>query len=432
MHANCNCRPGQTLSLTADSDARLVLPFLGALGDLVVTPKHPRHWNPLPPKTGISPDAAARDNASTQCRVRLAANQALSRFDVFRVSTSSLYAPHALRYAWPSWAVSLLAHACLLGWLWLAQRPVVGPRSVEAGPDRVVGLVSREFQKGPVEQQSTDEAEAASSSGVTSVRSDQSPANPSKAPQTGAEAVASEAPPVSLDVPTPTKPVRSGLGMGAPPRETRALLEDNSVKPVGTADAGTSDGDAGDGRGRKTSFFGASARGQRIVYVLDASGSMLDFGAIDVAKQELKASLERLAPDQQFQILFYNNTPRPMIQLTARDDLPRATDTNKARARQFIDSLQPQLGTNHFPALELALSYTPDVLFLLTDADFPRLSARDLDLVRKRNNGACQIHTVEFGKGGDLSADDNFLKKLARQNGGQHRYRDVYQFQANR
>lgn len=347
------------------------------------------------------------------------------------MSSSSLSAPHALRYGWPSWAVSVLGHACLLGWLWLAQRPDAALRSVEAGPDRVVGLVSREFQKGPVEQQSTDEADSRANSGDASDSADQSSAA-SRASQTGAESLASEAPPVSLDLPAPTKLPRPGLGMGAPPRETRALLEDSSLKPVGTADEGAADGEAGDGRGRKTSFFGASARGQRIVYVLDASGSMLDFGAIDVAKQELKASLERLAPDQQFQILFYNNTPRPMIQLTARDDLPRATDTNKARARQFIDSLQPQLGTNHFPALELALSYTPDVLFLLTDAELPRLSPRDLDLVRKRNQGACQIHTIEFGKGGDLSADDNFLKKLARQNGGQHRYRDVYQFQAQR
>ena len=62
----------------------------------------------------------------------------------------------------------------------------------------------------------------------------------------------------------------------------------------------------------------------------------------------------------------------------------------------------------------------------------PRLSPSDLEQIRKRNGGKCQIHTIEFGKWGDLTQDDNFLKKLARQNGGQHRYRDVTRFAGER
>jgi hypothetical protein len=346
--------------------------------------------------------------------------------------TTSLAGAATWRTIVPSWGLSAGVHVGLLAWLCVGAPVTERPRGVEVGPDRVVGLVSREFQPGPVETQGgADAAESATTAASDPGLSETTPRPAGEpltaaAPQTGRDALSMEAPPVALDLPEATPAPAGGLGLGAPP-VARRPVDSAEISQVPGGGEGVGETGAGAAPG-KASFFGASAKGERIIYVLDASGSMHDYGAIDVARRELKASLERLTPGQRFQVIFYNNTPRPMAQVAGREDLPRATEVNKARARQFIDSQQPQLGTNHLDALELALSQKPDVLFLLTDADIPRLTAPDLDRIRKQNGGKCQIHTIEFGKGGDLTVDDNFLKKLARQNGGQHRYRDVTRF----
>jgi len=75
------------------------------------------------------------------------------------------------------------------------------------------------------------------------------------------------------------------------------------------------------------------------------------------------------------------------------------------------------------------LAQSPEVLFFLTDAD-TRLNAADLNDIRTRyNKSHTRIHCIEFGKGPRLqNAPDNFLQKLARQNRGQYRYRDVTGF----
>ena len=53
--------------------------------------------------------------------------------------------------------------------------------------------------------------------------------------------------------------------------------------------------------------------------------------------------------------------------------------------------------------------------------------ALPLRTVRVLCAGRSTIHTIEFGKGANLKTD-NFLKKLARENGGAHAYRDVQEF----
>ena len=110
-----------------------------------------------------------------------------------------------------------------------------------------------------------------------------------------------------------------------------------------------------------------------------------------------------------------------------RPQMQWATDINRTLARQFISGVQPDGGTDHMPALKKALRYQPDHLFFLTDADQPILSARELNEIKTTNNGRTKIHCVEFGKGPEISGD-NFLKKLARDNDGTYRYRDVTRF----
>jgi Ca-activated chloride channel family protein len=237
-----------------------------------------------------------------------------------------------------------------------------------------------------------------------------------------------DSPPVPLDLP---QPLSSVIGPGPAAVNIERPSTSSIVKPATSGTSANSGRKAttkigGLGSGTAT-FFGQQAGGCRFVYLLVAWGCMTKHNAIGVAMAELNASLQRLESTQQFQIVFYNSQPFAMRVRGSNDALFWGTDPNRLLAHQFIDSISPDSGTNHIEALRLAMRLGPDVIFLLTDADEPRLTGVELDEVRKRNGGKAQIHATEFGRGADLGPD-NFLKKLARQNGGTHSYRDVTRF----
>ena len=217
------------------------------------------------------------------------------------------------------------------------------------------------------------------------------------------------------------------IGAGAPMVSSLPARADDLLQSPGVT-ASVPNPAAGQG---ETSFFNIRAKGTRFVYVLDRSGSMDSYKAIRVAKAELIASLQSLDATQQFQIVFYNQAVREMSTPDGKRRLFWATDINRTLARQFIASIHADGGTDHLPALKRALSYSPEHIFFLTDADQPQLTAADLDEIRRLNRGRTKIHCIEFGKGPDVPVD-NFLKRLARQNGGTYRYRDVTQFGTSR
>lgn len=179
----------------------------------------------------------------------------------------------------------------------------------------------------------------------------------------------------------------------------------------------------------KVNFFDAVDSGKRFVFVLDCSGSMAapQGAPIRKARKELIASLAGLNHHQQFQIVFYNTTTRAMKHRGKSADLLYATDINRTLARQFIQSVEPDGGTLHVPALERALSFNPDVIFFLTDAKHPQLSSADLNEIRKLNGGKAKIHSIEFGEGFRVT-EGNSLEKLSRQNRGSYRYYNVRKF----
>ena len=71
----------------------------------------------------------------------------------------------------------------------------------------------------------------------------------------------------------------------------------------------------------------------------------------------------------------------------------------------------------------MAMRLAPDVVFFLTDADEPRMTPKQLAHIAEMNRGT-QINTIEFGYGVQIEAD-NFLVRLAKQNGGKHVYVDI-------
>lgn len=175
----------------------------------------------------------------------------------------------------------------------------------------------------------------------------------------------------------------------------------------------------------RTQVFGLQGQGTKFLYVFDRSGSMSGYGGrpLRSAQAELIASLQDLDRTHQFQIIFYNERPQVFHPDGRAPRLVWGDEQGKALAQRFVRSVIAAGGTRHMEPLMMALAMRPDVIFFLTDAEEPRLTADELARIRRANNST-QIHAIEFGFG-PSTGEDNFLKRLARQNGGQHAYVDI-------
>ncbi len=341
--------------------------------------------------------------------------------DVFRSADGApdWLGPRRRRFAAPSWLLSSLFHALFLTALILisqskgCQRDFVG----EGGEGfREVGLYLTEDAPSP----ETNQPQPL-----------QRPEPPVPSPLTlsAMPAVVPDRSPVEL--PEPAASGEPLLGLGGPPNYSAGPSSLTST--ASTADVGAAPSLAGTtSLGSTTSMFGISDAGRRFAYVLDHSGSMDDYGALRVAKAELMASLERLDATQQFQVIFYSTTPTILLPRSGRSDMFRGTDTHRLEVQQQLGSIQPDGGTRHWEALLAAMKTNPDVIFFLTDAQEPALTAEQLKDIRQRNGGSARIHCIEFGRtpnvAGTPGVPQNFLQKLADQNDGQYQYRDVRQF----
>ena len=176
-----------------------------------------------------------------------------------------------------------------------------------------------------------------------------------------------------------------------------------------------------------TKFYGIATSGRTLLYVIDCSGSMNKHNAFRYAKAEMLSSMERLESTHKFQIIFYNDGIIEFKDRRGKPEIHWATALNLSRARTFINGMSVSGATAHYPALMKAISYSPDVIFFLSDAAGTALSAGKLDEIKRKNNGQAAIHCIEFGEGIKPNVE-NFLHKLARQNEGTYRYRNVTQF----
>ena len=178
----------------------------------------------------------------------------------------------------------------------------------------------------------------------------------------------------------------------------------------------------GKGNKSKADFFGLVGSGSSFAYVMDRSDSMNSYeGApLRYAKRELIKSLQSLNEYNQFQVVFYNDSLSPMS-----GSILFATDSNKARAVNFVRNMPGDGGTAHLPALRQALSMSPEVLFFLTDADNPSLDMPQLlDIQRRTEISRTTIHTVQFNLG-PAANDGSWIRKLAEMNRGTYKYIDV-------
>jgi hypothetical protein len=372
----------------------------------------------------------------------------------------------------PSWMLSLVLHGGLI----VVLATVLSTRS-----GGIVGDPNGDFRRiGIFVGHSGDGSEGTGGgksgppsgpkSASRSVKQGTAPSPASQATSQAAKTAATESPPKeqvpqTKSVPAPTAPVAAAtttvsnpaptIGPGPtdklPVAETKAAsaplqpATSGEASPAGAARAsGRWDGIAyetrgrgsGTGGGRRGSygtapFFGIWDAGARFVYVIDCSGSMYSYNAMQAAKNELLSSLASLKRSQQFQIVFYNLEQRWM-KAPGKTDFQYfpASASNRRLAAQFIAEVQPDGGTLHLPALKLALRLHPDVIYFLTDAGEPAMKPEEMEQIREANAGLSRIHCIQFGMNDNAAAD--FLRKLAADNNGDFAYQNVKRFAEGR
>jgi hypothetical protein len=162
--------------------------------------------------------------------------------------------------------------------------------------------------------------------------------------------------------------------------------------------------------------LGRGEQARLVVYVLDRSGSMIE--SFDELRRELKRSIGRLQPSQQFNVLWFSAGPADAL-----SDVPiDATPANKARAFGRVDQIVASGQTDPTDALNRGFAYRPDIVFFLTDAfEFEPTVVDLVRNLRKRYGG--RVHTIFYnylGGTGEVSRTSRqMLQQIASENYGE-------------
>lgn len=199
----------------------------------------------------------------------------------------------------------------------------------------------------------------------------------------------------------------------------------------GTGDfAGSGEGDGsgplamfgtpgGGGIGPKGPVFGHGGNAKRIAFVCDASGSMLN--KFSTLRRELSNTVQGLRVIQSFNIIFFQEQS-----YTAMDNnqLVMATPENKLKATNYLeDKVTPRGETNPIPGLETAFKQKPELVYILTDGDFPDNKAVLAKIRELNKDHKVKVNTIAFV--GEADTDTDFMKlleQIAKENGGVYKH----------
>jgi hypothetical protein len=177
-----------------------------------------------------------------------------------------------------------------------------------------------------------------------------------------------------------------------------------------SAASGNSDGDG-------AAFFGSYASGNRFVYVLDSSRSMLEDDRWTYACNQLIDSLNGLRSDQEFFVICFDaKTSLLFNTLPAKLRYVQPNDDNVPRVRRWLRNRELGKATMPAEALQVALTLRPDAIFLLSDGELQDNTMAMLRMVNgfSPNYRQIPIHTIHL-----FSAQGRqTLEQLARENAG--------------
>jgi von Willebrand factor type A domain len=163
---------------------------------------------------------------------------------------------------------------------------------------------------------------------------------------------------------------------------------------------GDDPGGGSDGQMSKATFFGAEAYGNRFVFVIDSSRSMIG-PRWEALCYELEQAIRSLSLEQEYFIISFDSEAHPMFGAAPPKGKFLAPDPKSIRrVRNWLRSIE--LGRNTFPSssMMMALSLKPDAIFLLSDGEIRDSTLTDLRQVNSpdanvsRYSKAIPVHTV--------------------------------------
>ncbi|MDB4807260.1 VWA domain-containing protein [bacterium] len=174
----------------------------------------------------------------------------------------------------------------------------------------------------------------------------------------------------------------------------------------------------------KPQYYGIDVHAQRMMFIIDHSGSMQDFwggmSRLARAKLELIKVVRELPETTEFAIMFYETNVRVW-----RKSLVLATEENKLEAITFIRKLGFGDRTNTYGALRKSLTFDQDLetVFLLTDGQ-PTIGETVepkkilVDILGRNRFRHLNFNTIGIAVNPNTEA---FLKQLAIGSGGEYR-----------
>ncbi|MBL1320654.1 MAG: marine proteobacterial sortase target protein [Methylophaga sp.] len=154
---------------------------------------------------------------------------------------------------------------------------------------------------------------------------------------------------------------------------------------------------------------------REMIFIVDTSGSM-DGTSIIQARSALLYGLDQLRPQDSFNIIRFSDDLESMF-----EQARLATDTNLDIARDFVNWLRANGGTEMAPALKLALTSEKQTngirqIMFLTDGSVGNEDA--LFNLIKQHLGTSRLFTVGIGS----APNSHFMKRAAEYGRGSHSY----------
>jgi len=151
-----------------------------------------------------------------------------------------------------------------------------------------------------------------------------------------------------------------------------------------------------------TNFMGIRHDAMRMVILIDGSGSMVP--NFDQIKEELRRSVDGLLPAQSINIILFKDDG--YVALSERE--VEAVPLNKMKAYDFIDRAAVHSASDPAKGLQAAFAGEPQVIYLLTNGDFPN-NGKVLQQVRGLNKDKkVSINSIAFLEHG--AEYEKFLK----------------------
>jgi hypothetical protein len=170
----------------------------------------------------------------------------------------------------------------------------------------------------------------------------------------------------------------------------------------------------GGGIGPKSPFMGISGNAKIVAYVCDASGSMV--GKFDLLKYEIRKAVDSLKAIQAFDVIFFQERDAADA---GNGHLLMANPENKRRVYNFLDEFTLAPDSDPIPGLRLAFKLKPQLIYLLTDGEFPDNAAVIAELQKLNPKKEVKINTIAFANPADQNAEYvKVLRRIAQEHGG--------------